>query len=73
MYNIQDIAEYAVMLIEVFAKRFNITLQEAQRYLSRYNALELVQKHYSTMHTQTFEDMAEALAVYCHRKGGRMT
>lgn len=60
------------MLIEVFAKRFNITTQEAQHYLSKYNAFELIQKHYGMMHTQTFEDMTEMLALYCRRKGGGM-
>lgn len=72
MYSVRNVAEYMAMLIEAFAKRFNLTLQEAQNYLSKYKALELVQKHYDIMHTQIFGDMVEDLVVYCQRKGGML-
>lgn len=73
MYNLRDIVEYMVMLIGSFAKRYNISCQEAQSYLSRYGALDMIQSHYGIMHTQRFEDMVEGLSAFCKRKGGNLS
>lgn len=70
MYSIKDIAEFVVIMIEMFAHHYNLSLQEAESYLSRHGALELTQKHYGIMHTLRFEDNVESLANYCKRKGG---
>ena len=70
MYSIKDIAEFVVIMIEMFAHRYNLSLQEAESYLSRHGALELTQKHYGIMHTLRFEDNVESLANYCRRMGG---
>ena len=70
MYSIKDIAEFIVIMIEMFARRYKLSLQEAENYLSRYGALDLTQKHYGIMHTLRFEDNVESLASYCRRMGG---
>ena len=70
MYNIKDITEFVVVMIEMFARRYRLSLQEAESYLSRHGALELAQKHYGIMHTLRFEDNVESLASYCRRMGG---
>ncbi len=61
------------MLIGSFAKRYNISYQEAQSYLSSYGALDMIQSHYGIMHTQRFEDMVEGLSAFCKRKGGNLS
>ena len=70
MYNIKDIATFLVIMIEAFALRSQLTLQEAESYLSRTGALDLVQKHYGIMHTLSFDDNVDTLIAYCNRKGG---
>ena len=70
MYNIKDVTEFVVIMIAMFARRYRLSLQEAESYLSRHGALELVQKHYGIMHTLRFEDNVESLASYCRRMGG---
>lgn len=73
MYDLRDIVEYMVILIGSFAQRYNISDQEAQAYLSRYGALDMIQTHYGIMHTQRFEDMVEGLTVFCKRNGGNLS
>ena len=68
--SIKDIAEFVVIMIEMFVHCYKLSLQEAESYLSRQGALELTQKHYCIMHTPRFEDNVESLASYCRRMEG---
>jgi hypothetical protein len=43
--------EYLVLLVTAFAAQSKISEAEAYRYLSRYGALALCEKHYGIMHT----------------------
>lgn len=70
--NIRDLSQYIVAIIAEFAKRYKLTDQQAARYLSRYHALEMCQKHYGFMHTQSFESNIDDLTVYCQRMGGQL-
>lgn len=70
--NIRDISQYIVAIIAEFAKRYQLTDKQAARYLSRYHALEMCQKHYAFMHTQSFESNIDDLSVYCKRMGGQL-
>lgn len=67
---LKDRVEYVVALIAEFAKYFGISDKESAQYLSRYHALELCEKHYDIMHTLSFADNVDNLAVYCRRQGG---
>jgi len=64
--------EYLVLLVAAFASRSNITEAEAYRYLSRYGALALCDKHYGIMHTLSLNENLETLQAYCQRKGGTL-
>lgn len=70
--NIHDLSQYIVAIIAEFAKRYQLTDQQAARYLSRYHALEMCQKHYGIMHTLSFDDNVENLHIYCQRMGGQL-
>lgn len=72
MFNVRDIAEFVVIMIEAFAQRYQLTLQEAESYLSRHGALEMMRRHYSIMHTLPYADNIESLSAYCNRKGGNI-
>lgn len=67
-----DKIDYMVALIAEFAKRYQLTTAQAARYMSRWGAIELCEKHYGIMHTLTWSDNVESIATYCRRKGGNL-
>lgn len=70
MFSTKDISEYMVHLISAFASHYSLTDVEAYRYLHRFGAIKVAHDYYDVMHTQTFDDMIQSMASYCHRKGG---
>lgn len=69
---ISDKIQYLVALISEFAQHYKLTPTQAERYMSRYGALELCDKHYGTMHTLSWADNINSIATYCRRKGGKL-
>ncbi|MBP5562606.1 MAG: DUF3791 domain-containing protein [Bacteroidales bacterium] len=69
---ILDKIEYLVLLVAVFATRSNISEAEAYRYLNRYGALALCDKHYGIMHTLSLDENIQTLQAYCQKKGGTL-
>ena len=69
---IQNKAEYIVIFITEFARRFGLSAAQAYRYLNRYKAIKFLDEHYNVAHTQSFEDMVQNMAVYCQRHGGAL-
>lgn len=64
--------EYLILLVAAFAAQSNISEAEAYRYLSRYGALALCDKHYGIMHTLSLDENIQTLQAYCQRKGGTL-
>lgn len=67
-----DKIDYLVALIAEFAKRYQLTTAQAERYISRWGAIELCDKHYGIMHTLPWSDNIESIATYCRRQGGNL-
>ena len=67
---IADKIEYIVMLVKLFARRFELSYMQAFRYVCLHDGIEFAVRHYNILHTLTFEDQVDALASYCHRKRG---
>lgn len=67
-----DKAQYIVALIEEFAAHFGLTTTQAVQYLSRYKALELYERQYGYLHTQSFASNVRDLSAYCRRMGGTL-
>lgn len=67
---IADKIEYIIMLVKLFARRFGLSYMQAFRYVCLHDGIEYAERHYNILHTLTFEDQVDALAAYCHRKGG---
>lgn len=65
-------AEYIVIFISEFARRFGLSAVQAYRYLNRYKAIDFLDEQYSIAHTQSFEDMVQNIASYCQRHGGAL-
>lgn len=69
---LKDRIDYIVVCVSEFAERFKLTNQQAYAYLRRFNAIELIMKHYPIMHTLPLDDAIENLQTFCYRKGGRV-
>ena len=67
-----DKIQYLVALISEFADHYGLTDSQAARYMSRYGALELCDKHYNVMHTLPWLDNINSIAIFCRRKGGML-
>jgi len=67
-----DKIEYIILLVTSFAIRCKVPEAEAYRYLRRYDALTLCEKHYGIMHTLSLDENIETLRHYCQRKGGTL-
>jgi len=67
-----DKALYVVALISEFASYYGISTVEAARYFSRYKALELYDRQYNYLHTQSFESNIRDISAYCRRMGGTL-
>ncbi len=65
-------AEYIIILIAAFAHRYSLSESAAYSYLKQYGGITLAHNFYDVMHTQSFDDMVDSLAAYCHRKGGNL-
>ena len=66
------VSEYLVLLVAAFAAQSKVSEAEAYRYLSRYGALALCDKHYGIMHTLSLEENLQTLQAYCQKKGGTL-
>lgn len=69
---IRDKAEYIVIFISEFARRYGLSAVQAYRYLNRYKAIDFLDEHYNVAYTQSFEDMVQNMAGYCQRHGGAL-
>lgn len=67
-----DKAQYIVALISEFASYYGMTTKEAVRYISRYGALDLFDRQYDYLHTQSFQSNIHDITAYCRRMGGTL-
>ena len=68
----KDKAQYIVALIAEFAEHFGLTTAQTAKYLSCYKALELYDRQYGYLHTQSFASNVRAPYAYCRRMGGAL-
>lgn len=64
--------EYMVIFIAEFAKAHHLSEQEAYRYLKDFGAIDVIDKCYEVMHTQSFDDMVADMTTYCNKRGGKL-
>ncbi len=67
-----DKTQYIVALISEFASYYGLSTVQAVRYLSRYKALDLYDRQYGYLHTQSFESNIRDISAYCRRNGGEL-
>ena len=66
----KDKIDYIIMLIAEFAKRNNMTQQQAYSYISQFKGIDLCDRHYGIMHTLSLDDNLDSLSSYCRKNGG---
>ena len=67
-----DKAQYIVALIAEFAAHYGLTTVQAVQYLSSHKALELYDRQYGYLHTQSFASNVRDLSAFCRRMGGSL-
>ena len=73
MATIKDKAEYLIMFVNEFAKRHQLSEIQAYQYLRRFKAIDFLNDQYNVAHTQSFDDMVDAMSIYCQRHGGALS
>lgn len=69
---IRNQIDYIIACVSVFAERFNLSTRQAYSYLRHFNGIELLIKHYDTMHTLSIENAVEDLQIACYNRGGKI-
>ncbi len=71
-YNMRDIIEYIIALVNEFAKRFGLSEKQAYRYIRVHNGVAFIEQNYGIMHTLDFNEAVDSVALYCRKAGGKL-
>lgn len=71
-YSNDEKTEWTLIFALEFGRRFGLTLKQAFNYLSRYQGIDFIDRHYGYVHTQSFASMIDDIGEYCRRKGGEL-
>ncbi len=63
---------YAVACVNEFADRYNMTPQEAFRFLNKYKAIAFLKENYEIEHTLSLDDAIDDLFIICQNNGGTL-
>ena len=71
-YDIKDKLEWTVIFVLEFGRKYGLTMKQAFNYQSRFKGIDIIDRHYGYVHTQSFTSMVDDIAEYCHRHGGAL-
>ena len=69
-YNVRDIIEYVIALVDEFSKRYGLSEKQAYNYINAHKGIAFIEQHYGIMHTLDFNEAVESVALYCRKTGG---
>lgn len=69
-YNIRDVLEYIIALVNEFANRFDMSDRQAFNYIRHYHGVAFIEQNYGIMHTLDFKEAVDSVVNYCRRSGG---
>lgn len=72
-YRSRDIIEYIVAVVNEFAARFNLTEQQAYRYINFHNGISFIEENYGIIHTLSFREVIDSVAMFCKNRGGKLS
>ena len=61
-----------VACINEFAQHYNLSIQEAFRYLFQFKGIAFIKENYEVEHTLDFETIIEDLGILCRKNGGML-
>lgn len=71
--DMRDKMEWTVIFILEFGRRHGLSMKQSFGYLSRYKAIDFIDRHYGYVHTQSFASIVDDTTDYCKRKGGQLS
>ena len=71
--DMRDKMEWTVIFILEFGRRHGLSMKQSFGYLSRYKAIDFIDRHYGYVHTQSFASIIDDMTDYCKRKGGQLS
>ena len=71
--DMRDKMEWTVIFILEFGRRHGLSMKQSFAYLSRYKAIDFIDRHYGYVHTQSFASIVDDMTDYCKRKGGQLS
>lgn len=64
---------YAVACVIEFAKKNNLSVKDAFRFLYEYKAIEFIKENYEIEHTLLLDDALEDMMLICQNNGGYLS
>ena len=64
---------YLNAVIRMFGSRFDLTIQQAFRYLYNFKGIRFLLEYYDVEHTLSIEDTVDDLIKVCQKNGGELT
>ena len=71
-YDVRDIIEYVIALIDEFGKHFGLSEKQAYSYINAHKGIAFIEQHYGIMHTLDFKEAVEYVALFCRKTGGEL-
>ncbi|MBO5250530.1 MAG: DUF3791 domain-containing protein [Bacteroidaceae bacterium] len=71
-YDMNEKMEWTTIFILEFGRKYGLSMKQAFGYLSRFKAIDFIDRHYGYVHTQSFTSVIDDMTDYCRRKGGEL-
>ncbi len=71
-YRARDIIEYIVAVVNEFAASYNLSEQQAYRYINFHNGISFLEENYGIIHTLSFREAIDSVASFCKTRGGKL-
>ena len=63
-------SHYFLMILNMIAKKHNISIYETYEYLSRHKGISFLQEFYDVEHTLSTDDVVDDVLAICSKNGG---
>ncbi len=63
---------FTVVCVNEFAQQYNLSVQEAFRYLFQFKGISFLKENYEAEHTLDFATVIEDLGIVCRKNGGKL-
>lgn len=63
---------YSVMILNLIAKKYNLSIREVYMYLKKYKGIDFLHEFYDVEHTLNTDDVLEDVMAICNKNGGNL-